>query len=81
MLVDHVRLERLIQRLGVGPAHHLMLQLRIGQAVEEFAEAVDLVALGDDDENREADVQDALDDIELLGDLAGLFLRSGRRNP
>src|SRR5260370_25186730 len=51
-----------------------MLELRIVQAVEELAKAVDLVAFGHGNEYREANVELALDDVELLGDLAGFFL-------
>src|SRR5580765_4920731 len=49
-----------------------MLQLRIGEAFEEFAEPVNLIALGDDDVNGETKIEDALDHIQLLRDLAGL---------
>src|SRR5260370_39639972 len=51
-----------------------MLELRIVQAVEELAKAVDLVAFGHGNEYREAHVELALDDVELLGDVAGFFL-------
>src|SRR5258705_2372340 len=71
MLIDEVRPKRGVELVGIGPAHHLALELRIGQPVEKLAEAIDLVALGNDDINGKAHVEHALDDVKLLGDLAG----------
>ena len=68
-----------VQRRGVGPAEDLVLQLRVGQLVEELAEAVDQIALGHDDEDGEPHAQRPLDLVELLGDLARPSARSGRR--
>jgi len=56
-----------------------VLELRIGQAVKEFAKPIYLVALGDDDENRKSHIQHALNHIELLRDFAGLLLNRVRR--
>jgi len=56
----------------VGPPKNLVLLRLDAQSVEKFAEAVDQVALGDDDEDREAQVERALNPVELLGDLSGL---------
>ena len=67
VLVDLLGLERLIERIGIGPAHHLMLQLRIGEAVEEFAKTIDLVAFGDDDVKRKTYSQSC---IKLLDPLS-----------
>ena len=72
MLVQQRGLERLIERTRVGPAHDLMLLLRIVQAVEEFAESIHLVAFRHDDEHWKPHVEHALDDVQLLGDAPGL---------
>ena len=71
---DGLGIELVIERAGVGPAHDLVLKLRVVEVVEEFAEAVEEVAFGDDDEDGEAHAEDALDLVELLGDLGGFFL-------
>ena len=67
-------IEAFIEGRRVGPAHDLVLKLGVVEVVEEFAEAVEQVALGDDDEDGEAHAQGALDLVELLGDLGGLLL-------
>ncbi len=74
MVDDGVGVEAFIQRRGVGPAHDLVLELGIVEVVEEFAEAVEEIALGDDDEDGEADAEEALDLVELLSDFGGFFL-------
>ena len=51
-----------------------MLLFLFVQPVEKFAEAVDQVALGDHHEDRETQVERALDAIELLGDFSRLGL-------
>ncbi len=56
-----------------------MLELRIGQAVEEFAKPIYLVALGDDDEDRKSDIQNTLNYIQLLGNFARFLLNCVRR--
>src|SRR5258706_8424423 len=71
MPVNEVGFESRVQRLRIRPTHHLVLQLGIGEAFEILAEPVDLIALGDDDINGKTKIKDALDDIKLLGDLAG----------
>ena len=74
MLIYEVGPERIVQRRRVRPAHHLVLKLGIGDAIKEFPEAVNLVAFGDNDEDRKAHVEHALNHIQLLRDLAGLAL-------
>ena len=73
MLIDQLGPKRRVERLGIRPAHHLVLELRVGDVVEKFAEAGEQVALGDDDIDREPHVEHALNHVELLRDLAGLL--------
>ena len=68
VLIDEFRTERGIQSIRIRPTHHLMLELRIGEAIKKFPEANDLVTLRNDHEHGEAHVQNSLNDIELLGD-------------
>src|SRR5258708_1708622 len=56
-----------------------MLQLRIVEIVKKFAEAVEQIALGNDDEDWEASTQGAMDGIQLLGNLGGLLFQRVRR--
>src|SRR5438046_2381754 len=65
-----------IERGGIGPAEHLMLQQRILNAVEEVAEAGQQVAFGDDEINRKTHVERTLNEVQLLGEPAGLLRNS-----
>ena len=71
VLIDERGIEGHVARLRVGPADHLVLAVGV-HVVEELAEAVEQVALRDEHEDGETHVERALDDIELLGDLACL---------
>ena len=79
MLLDEVGTEVRVERLRIGPAEHLVLQQRIINAVEEFPEPDQQVTLGHQQVNREADIQRALNQIQLLGQMAGLVLDGLRR--
>ena len=74
VLIDELGVEGLVELGGVGPAEHLEGLVGCGHVLEELAEAVDEVALGDDDEDGESHFEDAADDVELLCDLLGLGL-------
>ena len=76
---DLVRVERLIDRGGIGPSEHLVLQTGVVQIVKEFPETVDQVTFCDENEDREPDIQRALDGVELLGDLCALGFDLFRR--
>ena len=69
-----------VQRVGVGPAEHLVLQQRIFDVVEELAKARQQVALGHQQVNRETHVQRALDQVQLLRQPAGFLGNPCRRN-
>src|ERR1035438_1448766 len=79
VLLDKIRPKVGIERLWIGPAEHLMLQERIINAVEEFPKPDQQVTFGHQEVNREADIQRALNQIELLVEPAGFvpdgFLR------
>ena len=70
-----------VEGVGVGPAHDLVLELGVVEVVEEFAEAVEEVALGDDDEDGEADAEGALDLSRTAGRFCWLSSRWRRRCP
>ena len=68
---DFIGLEGVIERGRVAPAQDLVLEYRIGDALEKLAESDDLVALGDDDRDGEAHFEHPLNHIELTGDGRG----------
>ena len=76
MLLDEFRAEMGVERVGVGPAEHLVLEQRVVDVVEELAEPGQQVRLGDEQIDGKPHVHGALDQIQLLGQLAGLL-----RNP
>ena len=75
VLIDQLRVERLVQLRRVRPAQHLVLELRVGDVLEELAEAVDQVALRDHHEHGEPHAQRPLNLVELLGDPRALPLQ------
>src|SRR6516165_12691893 len=78
MFLEQFRPEWGIQGGRVRPSEHLLLSTRIVQVVEKFAEPVDEITFGEQDENGKSDVQFALNHPELARDFASLpfhFLR------
>ncbi len=73
MLLGKLRAERLVERVRIRPAQHLVLQVRIIDAIEELAEAMDKIAFRDADEDGESHVQPRLNGAQLLGDPRGLL--------
>ena len=72
MLVNEVRIVRLIELGRIGPSEYLVLKLRILEIVKELTKAVDQVTFGNDDKHRKTNIQRPLNDIELPGDFGGL---------
>src|SRR4029077_9087447 len=68
-----IRPEMGVEGIGVGPAEHLVLEQGVIDIVEELAEAGEQIAFGDEEVNREAHIEGALDEVELLGQAAGLL--------
>jgi len=74
VVADLLGVERLVEGRWVRPTEHLLLEVGVGNVLEELAEAVEQVAFRDDDEDGESDLEDALDLVELFGDAVGLPL-------
>ena len=79
MFLQKFRAKRGIQWRRIGPSKHLLLSARIIQTFEKLAESVDKVAFGQQNENRKAYIQFALDGFELTRDFSGFPLHFFRR--
>ena len=74
MFVQKFRAKRGVQGCRIGPSEHLLLSPRIIQPFEKFAEAVNKIAFGQQDEHWETHIQFPLDHLELARDFPGLSL-------